>query len=106
MVTPAADHIKVHRNGALGPEHQTAGAVITPRPARPRNQIPVFPAVAGAHEAERRAHAPKRIRVEHGISHLKNFMVVTGVGVLSSPYDSVHAIKTESSARNGSVTAL
>ncbi|HST98746.1 MAG TPA: transposase, partial [Geodermatophilus sp.] len=36
---------------------QTAGAVITPRPARRRNQIPVFPAVAAVHEAERRAHS-------------------------------------------------
>ena len=52
---------------------QTAGAVITPRPARRKNQVPVFPAVAGAHEAERRAHSAKRIRVEHGISHLKNW---------------------------------
>ena len=52
---------------------QTAGAVITPRPARRKNQIPVFPAVAAAHEAERRAHSAQRIRVEHGISHLKNW---------------------------------
>jgi DDE superfamily endonuclease len=50
---------------------QTAGAVITPRPARRRKQIPV-PASAAAHEAERRAHASQRIRVEHGISYLKN----------------------------------
>ena len=64
-VTPLADA------GYQGLSAQTAGAVITPRPARRKNQIPVFPAVAAAHEAERRAHASKRIRVEHGISHLK-----------------------------------
>jgi len=46
--------------------------VLTPRPARRKNQIPVFPALTAAHEAERRAHASQRIRVEHGISHLKN----------------------------------
>jgi hypothetical protein len=51
--------------------------VLTPRPTRRRNQIPVFPAVAAAHEAERRAHAAKRIRVEHGISHLKNWRALS-----------------------------
>ena len=51
---------------------QTAGAVLTPRPARRKNQLPVPPALAAAHEAERQVHATKRIRVEHGISHLKN----------------------------------
>ena len=50
---------------------------LTPRPARRKNQIPVFPAVAAAHEAERRAHASKRIRVEHGISHLKNWRALS-----------------------------
>jgi hypothetical protein len=58
--------------GYQGLSTQTAGAVITPRPARRKNQIPVLPAVAAAREAERRTHASKRIRVEHGISHLKN----------------------------------
>ncbi len=36
-------------------------------------QLPVLPALAAAHEAERRAHAARWIRVEHGISHLKNW---------------------------------
>ena len=63
--------------GYQGPSTQTAGAVVTPRPARRRNQIPVFPAVAAAHEAERRAHAAQRIRVEHGISHLKNWRALS-----------------------------
>ena len=58
--------------GYQGLSARTAGAVITPRPARRKNQLPVPPALAAAHEAERRAHASKRIRVEHGISHLKN----------------------------------
>jgi hypothetical protein len=53
--------------GYQGLSAQTAGAVLTPRPARRKNQIPVFPAVAAAHEAERRAHASQHIRVEHGI---------------------------------------
>ena len=58
--------------GTTGPSAQTAGAVITPRPARRRNQLTVLPALAAAREAERQVHAIKRIRVEHGISHLRN----------------------------------
>ncbi len=63
--------------GHQGLSAQTAGAVLTPRPARRKNQLPVPPAVAAAHEAERRAHAAKRIRVEHGISHLKNWRALS-----------------------------
>ena len=63
--------------GYQGLSAQTAGAVRTPRPARRKNQILVFPAVAAAHEAERRAHAPQRIRVEHGISHLTNWRALS-----------------------------
>src|SRR5687768_14169472 len=59
--------------GYQGLSTQTAGAVLTPRPARRKNQLPVPPALAAAHEADRRAHAAQRIRVEHGISHLKNW---------------------------------
>ncbi len=36
---------------------QTAGAVLTSRPARRKNQLPVPPALAAAHEAARQAHA-------------------------------------------------
>ena len=63
--------------GYQGLSTPTAGAVITPRPARRKNQIPVFPALAAAHEADRRAHSSRRIRVEHGISHLKNWRVLS-----------------------------
>ncbi len=63
--------------GYQGLSIQTAGAVLTSRPARRENQIPVFPAVVAAHEVERRAHAAKRIRVEHGISHLKNWRALS-----------------------------
>ncbi len=63
--------------GYQGMSTQTAGAVITPRPARRKNQIPVFRAVSAAHEAEHRAHAAKRIRVEHGIGHLKNWRALS-----------------------------
>jgi hypothetical protein len=63
--------------GYQGLSTQTAGAVITPRPARRKNQLPVPPALAAAHEAERRAHAAQRIRVEHGISHRKNWRALS-----------------------------
>jgi hypothetical protein len=63
--------------GYQGLSAQTAGAVITPRPHRRKNQLPVFPAVAAAHEAERRAHSAQRIRAEHGISHLKNWRALS-----------------------------
>src|SRR3954453_9063203 len=63
--------------GYQGLSAQTAGAVITPRPARRKNQLPVPPALAAAHEAERRAHASQRIRVEHGIRHLKNWRALS-----------------------------
>jgi hypothetical protein len=58
--------------GYQGLSTQTAGAVLTPRPARRKNQLLLFPAVAAAHEAERHVYATKRIRIEHGISHPKN----------------------------------
>jgi hypothetical protein len=63
--------------GYQGLSAQTAGAVITPRPHRRKNQLPLFPTVAAAHEAERRAHSAQRIRVEHGISHLKNWRALS-----------------------------
>jgi DDE superfamily endonuclease len=63
--------------GYQGLSAQTAGAVLTPRPARRKNQLPVPPALAATHEAERRAHSAKRIRVEHGISHLKNWRALS-----------------------------
>jgi DDE superfamily endonuclease len=63
--------------GYQGLSAQTAGAVITLRPARRKNQLPVPPALAAAHEAERQAHSAQRIHVEHGISHLKNWRALS-----------------------------
>jgi hypothetical protein len=56
--------------GHQGLSAQTAGAVLTPRPARGKNQLPVPPVLAAAHEAERRVHSSRQICVEHDISHL------------------------------------
>jgi len=63
--------------GYQGLSAQTGGAVITPRTRRRKHQLPVFPAVAAAHEVERRTHASQRIRVDHGISHLKNWRALS-----------------------------
>ena len=60
--------------GYQGLSTQTAGAVITPRPARRRHQLPVFPAVAAAHEAERQAHSAQRIRVEHLVDRRTGYL--------------------------------
>ncbi|SHN78925.1 hypothetical protein SAMN05660350_02714 [Geodermatophilus obscurus] len=43
--------------GYQGLSAQTAGAVLTWRPARRKNQLPVPPALAAAHEAARQTHA-------------------------------------------------
>ena len=51
--------------------------MITPRPARRNNQLPVPPALAAAHKADRRAHSAKRIRVEHGNNHLTNWRAMS-----------------------------
>jgi DDE superfamily endonuclease len=64
--------------GYQGLSAQTGGVVLTPRPARRANQLPVPPALAAAHEAERRAHSAQRIRVEHGIGHLTNWRALSG----------------------------
>ena len=83
--------------GYQGLSTQTAGAVITPRPARRKNQIPVLPPVAAAREAERRTHASKRIRVEHGISHLKNWRAALGrLRVAANMYSSSTTMRKRS----------
>ena len=46
--------------GYQGLSAQTVGAVLTPCPARRKIQLPVMPALAAAHEAERQAHASPR----------------------------------------------
>ena len=57
-----------HADRRRGP-HPAAGPAKEPAtgPAR----------LAAAHEAERQAHAIKRIRVEHGIRHLKNWRALS-----------------------------
>jgi DDE superfamily endonuclease len=52
---------------------QTLGAVITPRPRRRKARLPQLDRLEAAHAAERKHHASRRIRVEHGIAHLKNW---------------------------------
>jgi DDE superfamily endonuclease/Helix-turn-helix of DDE superfamily endonuclease len=62
--------------GYQGLGAQTLGAVITPRPRRRKAQLPLLDWIEAAHTAERKQHASRRIRVEHGIAHLKNWRVL------------------------------
>ena len=53
--------------------------------------------LAAAHEAGRRAHSAKRIRVEHGISHLKNWRAVLGrLRVAANMYSSSTTMRKRS----------
>jgi hypothetical protein len=63
--------------GYQGLSAQTGGVVLALRPARRANQLPVPPALAAAHEAERSVHSAQRIRVEHGIGHLTNWRALS-----------------------------
>jgi hypothetical protein len=63
--------------GYQGLGAQTLGAVITPRPRRRKAQLPLLDWLEATHAAERKHHASRRIRVEHGIAHLKNWRVLS-----------------------------
>jgi hypothetical protein len=60
--------------GYQGLGAQTLGAVITPRQRQRRKaKLPQLDWLEATHAAGRRHHASRRIRVEHGIAHLKNW---------------------------------
>jgi DDE superfamily endonuclease/Helix-turn-helix of DDE superfamily endonuclease len=59
--------------GYQGLGAQTRGKVITPRPKRQARQAPLPAETAAVHELERHHHSSRRIRVEHGIGHVKNW---------------------------------
>jgi hypothetical protein len=64
--------------GYQGLSAQTAGAVLTPRPARRKNQLPVRLPSPPHTRPNARPTASKRIRVEHGISHLTTWRALSG----------------------------
>ncbi|MEV6365245.1 transposase family protein [Nocardia asteroides] len=57
--------------GYQGLNAETGGAVITPPHRKFRRNPPAW--YEQHHRAERQAHSRRRIRVEHGIAHLKNW---------------------------------
>ncbi|MGW7825230.1 transposase family protein [Streptomyces puniciscabiei] len=50
---------------------QTGGRVVTPPHRRFKKDAPAW--YEEMHEQQRKAHSSRRIRVEHGITHLKNW---------------------------------
>jgi len=63
--------------GYQGLQRQTDFAVRTPMPTRAKTRYPIRPETAAAHEQARFAHSRARIRVEHGIAHLKNWRALS-----------------------------
>lgn len=59
--------------GYQGLGAQTLGAVITPPHRRRKAKLPQMDWLETLHAAERKRHSSRRIRVEHGIAHLKNW---------------------------------
>ena len=57
--------------GYQGMGAQTGGRVVTPRHRKFKKNAPAW--YEERHEQQRKAHSSRRIRVEHGIAHLKNW---------------------------------
>lgn len=61
--------------GCQGPGAQTGGRVVTPPHRKFKKNAPDW--YEEMHERRRKAHSSRRIRVEHGIAHLKNWPALT-----------------------------
>ncbi|MEW2289902.1 transposase family protein [Streptomyces sp. NPDC047841] len=61
--------------GYQGLGAQTGGRVVTPPHRKFRKNAPDW--YEEMHERQRKAHSSRRIRVEHGITHLKNWRALT-----------------------------
>ncbi|MFF7146203.1 transposase family protein [Streptomyces sp. SID2888] len=61
--------------GYQGLGAQTGGRVITPPHRKFKKNAPTW--YEEMHERQRKAHSSRRIRVEHGIAHLKNWRALT-----------------------------
>lgn len=59
--------------GYQGLGAQTFGQVITPTLKHHKKRLEKMPGIAGIRAAQRKQHARRRVRVEHGIAHLKNW---------------------------------
>lgn len=61
--------------GYQGMGAQTGGRVVTPPHRKFKKNAPAW--YEERHEQQRKAHSSRRIRVEHGIAHLKNWRALT-----------------------------
>jgi hypothetical protein len=59
--------------GYQGLGTQTRGQVITPTLRHHKKALERMPGIAELRQTQRREHARRRVRVEHGIAHLKNW---------------------------------
>lgn len=59
--------------GYQGLNAQTWGQVITPPLKHHKKRVQLLPGIAELRAAQRKQHSSARIRVEHGIAHLKNW---------------------------------
>lgn len=63
--------------GYQGLGHRTFGQVITPTPKHHKKRLENMPGITELRDAQRKAHAHRRVRVEHTIAHLKNWRSLT-----------------------------
>ncbi|MGV9349937.1 transposase family protein, partial [Streptomyces spiralis] len=61
--------------GYQGLGAQTGGSVVTPPHRKFKKNAPDW--YEEMHERQRKAHSSRRIRVEHGIAHVKNWRALT-----------------------------
>jgi hypothetical protein len=63
--------------GYQGLGAQTAGQVITPTQKHHKKAVEHMPGIAELRAAQRKTHNQRRVRVEHGIGHVKNWRSLT-----------------------------
>ena len=63
--------------GYQGLGHRIFGQVIAPAPKHHKKRLENMPGITELRDAQRKAHAHRRVRVEHTIAHLKNWRSLT-----------------------------
>ncbi|TDD33612.1 transposase family protein [Saccharopolyspora elongata] len=79
--------------GYQGLGAQTCGQVLTPMLKHHKKRLERMPGIGELRVAQRKSHARRRVRVEHGIAHLKNWgSLARHLGCRESLDDTVRAI--------------
>nr|AGS49562.1 mobile element protein [uncultured bacterium esnapd9] len=79
--------------GYQGLGAQTGGQVITPTLRHHKKALERMAGIAALRAAQRREHARRRVRVEHGIAHLKNWRSLTRhLGRRETLHDTIRAV--------------